>query len=54
MVETGVLKLGKSVGHETAGEFSLEDWGAAFGAAAKATFWGQSVVSLPSGSVWSL
>ncbi|KAH6652815.1 hypothetical protein BKA67DRAFT_593026 [Truncatella angustata] len=47
MVEMGVLKLGKSVGHEVVGEFALEDWEQAFGAAGKATSWGQSVVFTP-------
>ncbi|ETS81025.1 hypothetical protein PFICI_06027 [Pestalotiopsis fici W106-1] len=47
MVETGVLKLGKTAGHEVAGKFSLEDWKNAFEAAGKATSWGQSVVFTP-------
>ncbi|KAK6074860.1 zinc-binding dehydrogenase [Seiridium cupressi] len=47
MVETGVLKLGKAVGHEIAGKFALEDWESALEAAGKATSWGQSVVFTP-------
>jgi threonine dehydrogenase-like Zn-dependent dehydrogenase len=47
MVETGVLKLGKSAGHEVAGTFALEDWDKAFAAASKATSWGQSVLFTP-------
>ncbi|RYO80355.1 hypothetical protein DL762_007680 [Monosporascus cannonballus] len=41
MVENGVLKLGKSVGHEVNGKFSLEDWDVALDAASKHTAWGK-------------
>lgn len=47
MVEMGVLKLGKSAGHEVAGRFNMEDWEKAFEVAGKATSWGQSVVFTP-------
>ncbi|KAK6222821.1 hypothetical protein LQW54_000630 [Pestalotiopsis sp. IQ-011] len=47
MAETGVLKIGKTAGHEVAGRFKLEDWEKAIEAAGKATSWGQSVVFTP-------
>ncbi|RYP04027.1 hypothetical protein DL764_004721 [Monosporascus ibericus] len=47
MVENGVLKLGKSVGHEVNGKFSLEDWDVALDTASKHTAWGNQVLFTP-------
>lgn len=48
MVETGVVRLGPSAGHETVGgPFGLDDWDQAVRAAETATKWGQQVVLSP-------
>ncbi|KAI0206168.1 GroES-like protein [Astrocystis sublimbata] len=47
MVEVGTVKIGKAAGHELKGKFQLEDYEAAFEAAAKNAAWGQSVVFTP-------
>ncbi|KAI5927389.1 NAD(P)-binding protein [Camillea tinctor] len=47
LVDTGVLKIGKTAGHEVSGRFRLEDWEAALEAGAKHSAWGQMVVFTP-------
>lgn len=49
LVETGLLKLGKSVGHKVQGAFTLDEWQAALETAAKYPAWGNQVVFTPSG-----
>lgn len=49
LVEAGLLKLGKSVGHKVNGKFTLDEWQAALDTAAKYPSWGNQVVFTPSG-----
>jgi threonine dehydrogenase-like Zn-dependent dehydrogenase len=47
LVESGLLKLGKSAGHEMVGEFSLDDWEKAIDTAASNSGPGKLVVVYP-------
>lgn len=48
MIETGLVRLGPSAGHEVVqGGFALEDWEKAISAAEEATSWGQQVLFCP-------
>lgn len=49
LVETGLLKLGKSVDHKVHGKFPLDEWQAALDTAAKYPSWGSQVLFTPSG-----
>ncbi|KAH8599015.1 hypothetical protein B0O99DRAFT_650228 [Bisporella sp. PMI_857] len=47
LVEAGILKLGKSGGHQVVGEFKLEEWQKAFEAAEQNTDAGKIVALIP-------
>ncbi|KAI1336763.1 hypothetical protein F5Y15DRAFT_418585 [Xylariaceae sp. FL0016] len=47
LVETGVLKIGKSAGHKVKGRYKLEQWETALQEAAKHSAFGEQVVFVP-------
>ncbi len=47
LVETGVLKVGKSAGHSVHGKFKLEEWETALDTASKFRAWGGAVLFTP-------